>query len=233
MNPFDALCHCCKDFSDQPPPHPQWLPFWNMQTTSRLHSAELLQPLAPHHHASQTGSLLSEPIWGRKKNISNTKLCVCSRKTRGKLWLPELGWGGGGRLGSHCVPKKPKHFLFGPEFTENMERNYWTGGAIAEDNHSCHSLKIPIRAMVYTKCTDKTWGDTLRRVFLWYSEKTVDFTNFCPEGVSTERIWISPPSFFYGTGWFLLHRASHMEEIYPICLAQQDGQHAAPQFTSI
>lgn len=31
----------------------------------------------------------------------------------------------------------------------------------------------------------------------------------------------------------LLHRASHMEDIYPICLAQQDSQHAAPKFTSI
>lgn len=154
MNLFDALCHCCKDFSEQPPTPSDFL----SETCRPLQGCtllRLLQPLAPHHHASQTGSLLSEPIRGRKKNISNTKLCVCTRKTRGKLWLPELGgWGvEGGRLGSHCVPKKPKHFLLGPEFTKNMERNYWTGGATAEDNHSCHSLKIPIRAMVYTKCT--------------------------------------------------------------------------------
>lgn len=52
--------------------------------------------------------------------------------------------------------------------------------------------------------------------------------NKFPEGVNAERIWISPPSFFYGKDWSLLHRASHMEEIYPICLAQQDSQRAAP-----
>lgn len=63
--------------------------------------------------------------------------------------------------------------------------------------------------------------------------ENVDSTNFCPEGVNAERIWISPPSFLYGKDWSLLHRASHMEEIYPICLAQQDSQRAAPQFTSI
>lgn len=80
---------------------------------------------------------------------------------------------------------------------------------------------------------DKKWGNKLRGIILRYTRENVDSTNFCPEGVNAERIWISPPSFFYGKDWSLLHRASHMEEIYPICLAQQDSQRAAPQFTSI
>lgn len=104
----------------------RWLPFWNMQTTSRLYSAELQQQqqqLTPHHYASQTGSLLSEPFWGGGGIISNTKLCVCTSNTRGKLWL--LNWGGGQARVSLCAPKKPKHFLFGPELIQNMERNYW------------------------------------------------------------------------------------------------------------
>lgn len=39
--------------------------------------------------------------------------------------------------------------------------------------------------------------------------------------------------FFYGKDRSLLYRASHMEEIYPVCLARQDSRPAALQFTSI
>lgn len=89
INKYDALCHSCKD-NRSDSLHSRWLPFWNMQTTSRLYSAELQQQLTPHHRASQTGSLLSEPLWGRKKNyIKHQTLCLHKQHERQTLtpWI--------------------------------------------------------------------------------------------------------------------------------------------------
>lgn len=230
MNLFDALCHCCKGNCSNSL-HSWWLPFWNMQTTSRLYSAELQQQqqqLTPHHYASQTGSLLSEPLWGRKKKLYQTPNSVFAQATR-EANFDSLNWGEA-RPGSRCVPKKPEHFLFGPELTQNTERNYWmaewmlrTIVAVIRWNSSVvssyDSHVVGAQVLAEKSCLwemhwdDKTWGNKLRRIVRWYTGENVDSTNFCPEGVNAERIWISPPSFFYGKDWSLLHRASHMEEI--------------------
>lgn len=116
------MLHCCKA-NRLNPLHSWWLPFWNMQTTSRLYSAELQEQLTPHHHAAQTVSLLSESLWRRKKKSYQTPNSVFAQVTR-EANFDSLNWGEA-RPGSCCVPKKPKHFLFGPELTQNKERNNW------------------------------------------------------------------------------------------------------------
>ena len=128
---FDALC--------QLTPLPMTSVLKHADTTSRLYCAELQQQLTPHHHAPHTGSLLSQPLGGRKKinYIKHQALCLHMQHERQTLthWI----WGRE-QAGVSCVPKKPKHFLFGPEFAQNMEWNYWMAGETAEDNRSCHSV---------------------------------------------------------------------------------------------
>lgn len=89
-----ALCHYCKDKHSNPL-HSWWLPFWNMQTTSRTYSAELQQQLTPHHHASQTLALSSLNLSERerereKKNyIKHQTLCLHKQHERQTLtpWI--------------------------------------------------------------------------------------------------------------------------------------------------
>lgn len=188
------MLHCCKA-NRLNPLHSWWLPFWNMRTTSRLYSAELREQLTPHHHAAQTVSLLSESLWGRKKIISNTKLCVCTSNTRGKLWLPELG-GGQARV-SLCARETKALPLWSWTHTK-QGAELLNGGVTAEDNHSCQFNEIALLlASVLDTCfkrkksvlwemhwDDKTCGNKLI--------ETVDSTNFCPEVGNAKRIWISP-----------------------------------------
>lgn len=89
FNFFNALCQRWTEKSSNSL-HGGWLPFWNMQTTSRLYSAEMQQQLTPYHHAPQTVSLLSEPHQGRKKNyIKHQSLCLHKQHERQTLtpWI--------------------------------------------------------------------------------------------------------------------------------------------------
>lgn len=194
-------------------------------------------------------SPLWTPLRKRKKinkNLSNTKLCLHEKNETQTLtpWIGEWGWRGG-RPGFCSVPKKPKHFLFGPDIHTKHGAELPNVGGTIEDSFSdtaisgydAHLEDIQVffqknkKKVVYKKCSKMI--NSRKHTSLRYTVENVDSTNFRPEGVKSGRIWISPPSFFYGKDWSQLHRASHMEEIYPICLAQQDSQLAAPQFTSI
>lgn len=90
---------------------------------------------------TNSGSLLSEPLWARereKKFISNTKLCVCTSNTRGKLWLPELGDGQARVL---LCAKETKALPLWPWTHTKHGAELLNGGVTAEDNRSCHSMK--------------------------------------------------------------------------------------------
>lgn len=58
-----------------------------------------------------------------RKKLYQTPNSVFAQATR-EANFDSLNWGEA-RPGPPCVPKKPKHFLFGPELTQNMEWNYW------------------------------------------------------------------------------------------------------------
>lgn len=137
FNLFNALCKYWteKSFNSL---HAGWLPFWNMQTTSRLYSVEMQQQLTPYHHAPHTGSLLSEPHQGRKKITSNTNHCVCTSNTRGKLWLPELGRGQARVL---LWAKETKALPLWPWTYTKHGAELLNGGVTAEANHRCHLMK--------------------------------------------------------------------------------------------
>lgn len=62
----------------------------------------------------------------------------------------------------------------------------------------------------------------------WWFNKSLSRGSRCSKHLNLPTFF-----FFYGKDRSLLNRASHMEEIYPICLARRDSRPAALQFTSI
>lgn len=157
-----------------------------------------------HHLASQTGSLLSEPLSGRKKIISNTKLSVYTRKMRGKIWLPELG---GAQTRVLLCAKETKALPLWPWINTKHGAELLNGGAIASDTCRCHSITVISNYdshlvgsqgfwrksddLLEMQCNDKIWGNTLKEDLALRED--VNSTHFCLEGVNTECIWTSPP----------------------------------------
>lgn len=67
-----------------------------------------------------------------------------------------MNWGvgmeGGGRPGSCSVPKKPKHFLFGPDIHTKHGAELLNVGGTVEDTHS---VTQPLAAMTHIWKTSK------------------------------------------------------------------------------
>lgn len=230
----------------------------NTQTmTSFLKHADHFKSSSQHNtiiHILVLASLnLSEPFWVReKKKKTHQTLCLHKQHEWQTLtpWIGQGGQGGGQAQSLPVCQRNQNTSSLALNSHKNMERNYWMvewlhrtiRAAIwrkrrvvsSSASHAVgRKLQKERRSLWEKHWDDETQGNQWIRIIPRYARGNVDSTNFCPEGVNAEHIWISPPSFLDGKDWSLLHRASHMEYIYPICLAQQDSQRAAPQFPSV
>lgn len=82
---------------------------------------------SPRHHPARRSAFLPEPLPPResreknKKSSTQTPNSVFAQWKRGKLWVAWIGEAG--RALPACQ-SKPRRFLSGPQFTQNMEGNY-------------------------------------------------------------------------------------------------------------
>lgn len=99
------------------------------ETCRPLQGCTLVNCSSNSHHTTTLHKLalsslnLSEEDERERKKLYQTPNSVFAQATR-EANFDSLNWGEA-RPGPPCVPKKPKHFLFGPECTQNMEWNYW------------------------------------------------------------------------------------------------------------
>lgn len=100
------------------------------------------------------------------------------------------------------------------------------GGVTADDNNTTDAITAWINLTMTHMLQSFKIKNQNRKAPHWENEKTdiignVGSTKFSPRGANAECIWIYSPPFLYGKDCSLLYRASHMEEICPMRLAQQ------------